>query len=241
VAPKLLLESGELRLSLLLTHDGQLPLNLDERKRETPEVAISRELDILASNLEQALSTSNEVWATAADIANNDNDPAAEVEYLRWASGYKAPVKPRASTIPNSLQVITRKGTLVLEAPEIASEYVESHELRISARVVARGNALCACVDQCKYAEENLAFISRIAPKQVLRIRWPSSDDFSWKVLAGVALMLEIPLDLQGRGVISMQTLQGKAFEVTNFVNAQAIVDKFNGTVASIITARPAP
>ena len=58
----------------------------------------------------------------------------------------------------------------MLDAPEIASEYVESHELRISAPVVARGNALCACVDQCRYAEENLAFISRIAPKQVLRI-----------------------------------------------------------------------
>lgn len=38
-----------------------------------------------------------------------------------------------------------------------------------------------------------------------------------------------------------MQTLKGKAFEVTNFVNAQAIVDKFNDTVASIIIARPAP
>jgi hypothetical protein len=88
--------------------------------------------------------------------------------------GYKAPVKPRASTIPNSLQVITRKGTLVLEAPGNASEYLESHELRISAPVVARGNALCACIDQCRYAEENLAFISRIAPKQVLRIRWPT-------------------------------------------------------------------
>jgi hypothetical protein len=107
--------------------------------------------------------------------------------------------------------------------------------------VVARGNALCACIDQCRYADENLAFISRIAPKQVLRIRWPSSDDFSWQVLAGVALMLEVSPDLQGRGVISMQTLEGKAFEVTNFINAQAIVDKFNDTVALIITARPDP
>lgn len=235
VEPKLRLEEGELRLVLLLGHDGQTPLNFEGKNGEAPSAAITRELDALARNIEQALNESNDIWALAAEIANNEEDPGAEVERIRWATGYQAPVKPRTPVIPNAFQVVTRQGTLVLEAPEIAPEYVETRELKISARVVARENALCAVVSQCEAADEDLAFVSRVAPKQDLRIRWPEGDAYPWKILAGLASMLQTPIDLQGRGVISMCTLQGKAFEVSNFNNAQAIVDKLIETVAPII------
>jgi hypothetical protein len=239
VEPTLRLEEGELRLVLVLDHDGQIPLNFEGKSGETPSAAITRELDTLAKNIERALNESNDIWALAAEIANNEADPAAEVEHLRWVSGYQAPVKPRTPVIPSALQVITRQGTLVLEAPEIAPEYVETHELKISARVVARENALCAVVSQCEVAEDDVAFVSRVAPKQDLRIRWPEGDVYPWKVLAGLASLLEIPIDLQGRGVISMCTLHGKAFEVSNFNNAQEIVDKLIETIAPIINFQP--
>lgn len=235
VEPKLNVEEGELRLVLLLSHDGQLPLNYTASKDVTPDIAITRDLDALASNIEQALSESNDVWFLAADIANHDVDPAGEMEHLRWTSGYPAPSRPRAAAVPSVLQVMTRQDVLVLESPEIAPEYIESHELQLCANTVVKDGALFATVVSHQPATYDNDFISRIADHQQLRLRWPEKDRRAWDMMASVAALVEMSMDLVGHGVVSMHTLNGKAIDVREFRNPQAIIDRLLEIVAPVV------
>jgi hypothetical protein len=220
VEPIIQLEEGELRLSLQLIHDGQLPLNIAGPANRNPEIAVTEELTVVAAKLEKAIEDSNGVWDLAAEIANHEVDPGDEVERLRWVSGYPVLSKPRSIRMPNALQIFTRKDTLVLESPDAALEYVEAHSSIVTLDLRAKDGALMGTVLKRESCDLENPSLSRLKEGQKVRMRWPTADAYPWRMMATLAALMEMPLEILGKAVISINTLNPKAIQVERVTNA---------------------
>jgi hypothetical protein len=214
---------AELVMDLILFTSGQLPLRFRARRGEGPNAALDEEMDRLAENFRVSLIESNPVWVEGAAIAANDPAPAADIQYLRWKSGRQAPKPAPKSVMAALMQIAADETALPLVIPETRPEYVEPHEVEIHVHVSPWERQLMMTVSAIfgspvpDGSQSMLMVGSRLRPRVAEQLR----QRFTY--LACMACLLNIPLKLKGRTVVSMGGLRAKAFEISRVLNREDV------------------
>jgi hypothetical protein len=231
VEPCLRQEAGQLRLDLVLFHDGQLPLLFKAGKDRKAPPALTEELDRLAESIEASLAKSNEVWVEAAQILNDEANPAAEIEFLRWKSGFDAPKRSRSLKVPHQIHLMTRSKQLTLSTMDFKNEYVETELLMIHGTPTATIDGLKFKVSKAELVTPDPLFHTMVIEGQPVFLRWPQSDTYPWRILTGLSVLLEESMVILGRGAISTGTLACKAIEVQQVLDGNRLIATLQGAV----------
>lgn len=210
---------AELVMDLILFTDGQLPLPFRQRRGEGENAALAAEMDRLTEELRASLLASNPIWVEGSAIAANDPAPADDLKYLRWKSGRQAPKRPPNAIVPALMQIAADETPLPLVMPEVRPEYVEPLEIEIHAAVSPSDRQLMLSVSAIfgrsvpDGSHSVLEVGSRLRPRVLDELRQ------RFVYLACNAGLLNIPLRLRGRVVVSMASLKPKAFEISKVLN----------------------
>ena len=119
---------------------------------------------------------------------------------------------------------MSRNEPLPLFTPQMRPEYLESGQLTVTATASMNSDRLRLRVEAAQPANPEISVATRVRPRDRLAPRWPDPDPRPWILLAWLSKFMDTPMTTRGHAVISVDTLDPKAFEVQGAENASQIV-----------------